>query len=125
MAFKAMYGNIPEQELKADYRAAVKLGTVRVGKEALYFPAFPVGARYLPLAALDRAWVQKSFKSPSGCCGGQLQVFVLRVQYGGKFYQNITFEWERDANRALALLTECRPELSATPADGVSDSKIP
>ena len=55
MAFKAMYGNAPTADLKADYQAAVKFGVFRIGKEALYFPAFPTGAKYVPLTALDGA----------------------------------------------------------------------
>ena len=41
MAFKAMYGDNLVKDPKADYRDAVKIGNVRIGKEALYFPAFP------------------------------------------------------------------------------------
>ena len=44
MAFTAISGTAAESELKADYRSAVRLGTVRIGKLALYFPAFPTGA---------------------------------------------------------------------------------
>ena len=114
MAFKAIYGN-PLQDPKSDYQSAVEIGNIRFGKDALYIPAFPVGAQYLPLETLDRAWVQKSSISPKGCCGGQLQVFVVRVQYGGEFYQSLTFAREQDANRALGLLKERRPELPGAP----------
>lgn len=41
MAFKAMYGNLPETDVKADYREAVKFGTFRIGREALIFRPFP------------------------------------------------------------------------------------
>lgn len=124
MAFKAMYGSAPAQDLKADYQAAVKFGIVRIGKEALYFPAFPTGAKYIPLTAVDRAWIQKSSLSPKGCCGGQLPVFVLRVQYGGEFSQNLTFEKEQDADRALGLLKERRPDLPGAPEGANTGSKI-
>ena len=115
MAFKAMYGALPDKDVKADYREAVKFGTFRIGNEALYLPAFPPGAEYLPLAALDSAWIQKSTISPKGCCGGQFPVFVLRVRYGNELYQNLTFDKEQDANRALALIKERRPELPGAP----------
>ena len=55
--------------------------------------------------------------SPSGCCGGQIPVFVLHVGYGNELYQNITIEKERDANRALDLLREYRPDLPGAPAE--------
>lgn len=121
MAFKAMYGQAPAADLKADYQAAVKFGIFRIGREALYLPSFPTGAKYIPLTALDGAWVQKSAMSPKGCCGGQIPVFVLHVRYGNEFYQNLTFEKERDANRALGLLREYRPDLSGAPAEGVGE----
>ena len=120
MAFKVMYGTPIEKDLKPDYQSAAKLGNIRLGKVALYFPAFPTGAKYLPLTELNRAWVQKSSFSPKGCCGGQLPVFLLRVQYGGEFYQNLTFDREQDANRALALLKERLPELPGAPEGKVS-----
>lgn len=112
MAFKAICGTAAELELKADYRSAVRLGTVRIGKTALYFPAFPTGAKYIPMTELESAWIQKSAMSPKGCCGGQFPIFVLRVRYGKMFYQNLTFEKEQDAKRALELLRAGRPGLS-------------
>ena len=124
MAFQAMYGNLPETDVKADYREAVKFGTFRIGKEALYLPAFPTGAEYLPLAALDSAWIQKSTISPKGCCGGQFPVFVLRVRYGNELYQNLTLDKEQDANRALSLIKERRPDLPGAPEGKNSGSSI-
>ena len=50
MAFKAIYGN-PLQDPKSDYQSAVKIGNIRFGKDALYIPAFPVGAQQAILAA--------------------------------------------------------------------------
>ena len=123
MAYKAIYGE-PLQDPKADYQSAVKIGNVRIGKEALYLPAFPVGAQYLPLSTLNRAWVQKSSISPKGGCGGQLQVFVVRVQYGGEFYQSLTFDREPDASRALSLLKERLPELPGAPEGASPGSSI-
>ena len=63
MAFKAIYGKAPAADLKADYQAAVRFGIFRIGREALYFPSFPTGAKYIPLTALDGARVQKSSMS--------------------------------------------------------------
>ena len=119
-----MYGNAPTADLKADYQAAVKFGVFRIGKEALYFPAFPTGAKYVPLTALDGAWVQKSAMSPKGCCGGQIPVFVLHVRYGKEFYQNLTFEKEQDAKRALELLREHRPALPGAPEEASTGKSI-
>ena len=123
MAFKAMYGDAPAADLKADYQAAVKFGIFRIGKEALYFPAFPTGAKYIPLTALDGAWIRSSSMSPKGCCGGQIPVFVLHVRYGKEFYQNLTFEKEQDAKRALDLLRDRHPGLAGKP-EGANAGEI-
>ena len=124
MAWKAMYGAAPAADLKADYRAAAKFGTFRIGKEALYFPAFPTGASYIPLSALDSAWVRKSLMSPKGCCGGQFPVYVLHVSYGGGLYQNLTLEKEQEARRALGLLREGRPDLPGMPDEAASSGGL-
>ena len=82
MAFKAMYGNAPTADLKADYQAAVKFGVFRIGKEALYFPAFPTGAKYIPLTALDGAWVQRgaaAVRSRSLCCMCVMAKSFIRI----------------------------------------------
>lgn len=115
MAWKAIYKEVPVENPKADYRAAVRIGNFRFGREALYLPAFPTGAQYLPLAALDRAWVQKSAVSAKCCCGAQVPVYVVRLQYGGTFYQNLTFDTEKEATRVLELLKTARPELAGAP----------
>ena len=120
MAFKTMYEKVPVKDPKADYQSAVRIGNVRIGKEALYLPSFPLGAQYLPLAALERAWMQKSALATSGCCGVQLPVYVLRVEYGGEFYQNLTFDKEQDARRALSLIQEICPELPGAPEGTVA-----
>lgn len=124
MAFKAIYGTAGEQELKADYQSAVKFGTFRIGEVAMYFPSFPTGAKYIPLTELDSAWVQRSAMSPKGCCGGQIPVFILHVRYGNEFYQNLTFEKEQDAKRALDLLRERRPELPGAPEEASAGKSI-
>ena len=124
MAFKAIYGSVEEQELKADYQSAVKFGTVRIGKAAMYFPAFAIGAKYIPLTELDSAWIQKSAMSPKGCCGGQIPLFILHVCYGKEFYQNLTFEKEQDAKRALELLREHRPALPGAPEEASTGKSI-
>lgn len=115
MKWKAITGSIPEAALQEDRKTAVKAANARLGREAFYFPLFPTGARYLPLSALTRAWVQESAISPSGCCGGRVPVYLLRLQYGENQYENLTFDQERDAVRTLSLLKERRPELPGAP----------
>ena len=42
-------------------------------------------------------------------------MFVLRVRYGNELYQNLTLDKEQDANRALSLIKERRPDLPGAP----------
>ena len=114
MAMKTICEAFPVADPKADYAAAAKVGRYRFGGEAVYFPGFP-STQYLPVAALSRAWVQKSAIAAKGCCGAQLPVYLLRVQYQGEFYQNFTFDKPAEADRALKLLAERRPDLPLEP----------
>ncbi len=110
MALKSVCEAFPVEDPKADHKAAEKLGAYRFGARALYFPGFP-STHYLPTAALRRAWVQKSAMAVKGCCGAQLPLFLLRVEYEGGFFQNFTFDAPRDAERALELVRAVRPDL--------------
>lgn len=121
MAMKSMCPTHTVEDAKSDYQSATKIGPFRFGAKAVYLPAFP-GSQYLALEALNRAWVQRSALSPKGCCGAQLPVFVLRVQYNGQFFQNFTFDKEADAQQALTLLKEHSPQLLGAP-DGVEPGR--
>ena len=55
MAFKVLYGNEFNEDLKADYKSTIKIGSYRFSKKALYFPSFPTGAKYIPISAIDGA----------------------------------------------------------------------
>ena len=98
----------------ADYRAASRVEQYRVGGKAIYFAAFP-GVRYLPFSAVRRAWIQPSSLSLTGCCGKELPVHVLRMEYQGGFYQNIPFEKLESAEDVLQRILERRPELLQKP----------
>ena len=49
------------------------------------------------------------------CCGVQLPMYVVRLQCAGGFYQTLSFDKEKDAERALSLLRERRPDLPGAP----------
>lgn len=117
MAMKSICETFPVSDAKTDYQNAVKIGAYRIGASALYFPGFPE-TQYLPLAAIRRAWVQKSTISTKGSCGAQLPVYVLRTQYEGGLSQNFTFSKPEAADRAVALLKERLPDLSGAPEKG-------
>ena len=115
MAYRTLCPGVTIEDPKADLSGAVKLGNVRIGQKGVYLPAFPMGAQYVPIAALERAWSQKGTLSTSGCCGVQLPMYLVRLQCAGGFYQTLSFDKEKDAERALSLLRERRPDLPGAP----------
>ena len=98
----------------ADYRAADRAEQFRMGAEALYLPAFP-GTKYLPYAAVRRAWVQKGTSFTPGCGSTPLPRYVLRVQYGENFFQNLSFDRPETADEALAALAAACPGIPLQP----------
>ena len=42
-------------------------------------------------------------------------MYVVRLQCAGGFYQTLSFDKEKDAERALSLLRERRPDLPGAP----------
>lgn len=114
MEFKIIYGKVPNTDLSDDYKASTKIGSLKIGKVAIYFPSLFAGTKYIPLSDLDGAWVRKSKLQIKGCCAGQIPVYVLHLSYGGN-NQNINFDREKDANKALELLKEYIPNLITSP----------
>ena len=55
MAYRTLCPGVTIEDPKADLSGAVKLGNVRIGQKGVYLPAFPMGAQYVPIAALERA----------------------------------------------------------------------
>jgi hypothetical protein len=81
--------SLPPEQLKADYAAAVRVENSAVGSQAIYLPGRLLArSRYLPLAALDRAYLRLmlgqrnhgNFRQPLLvlCTGGQEQVFLYK-----------------------------------------------
>ena len=65
-SLKSLCPECPMEDAGADYRRARRVGQYRVSDRAIYFLAFP-GTRYLPFAAVRRAWQQKSSMPLTGC----------------------------------------------------------
>jgi len=93
-----------------DYRASSRVEQYRVGVEAIYFPAFP-GTRYLPFAALSSVISKNTAISVIGTCGKQIPMVLLRLSYDGEFYKDFMFEKQKSADRVIAAIQACRPEL--------------
>lgn len=100
----------PLPDPRADYRTARRVGQYRVSNRALYYLAFPAN-RYLSFEAVRGAFSQKTSMPLTGCCGKELPMVLLRVDYEGGFYQDFTFEKQEEADRVLAILRQNCPVL--------------
>ena len=93
-----------------DYRTARRSAQFRIGRQAIYFPAFP-GTRYIPYQAVTRALTRNTQLPLTGCCGKALPMTRLRLYYGEEAYQDFLFEKQEEANGALDAVLEARPDL--------------
>ncbi|MEG2176787.1 MAG: hypothetical protein RRY97_07935 [Oscillibacter sp.] len=123
LELKPLCPDYPLEQSRRDYRAAKRLGPYRVSEQAFYFPAFPTNS-YLSFDAVLRAWTQKTSLPLTGCCGKELPMVMLRVEYEGGFYQNFTFETQDLADAALARLQKARPELFAAEAEAAATPQV-
>lgn len=82
---------LPAQELEADLSGAVRVDNSAVGEKALYLPGrVRARARYVPLAALDRAYLRimlgerrhGNFRQPLLvlCVEGREEVFLYKQE---------------------------------------------
>ncbi len=69
-------------DVKEDYAASRKAGQYRISRRAFYLPAFP-GTRYIPFKAVTRAVLRNAGLPISGCCGRELPVVKLHLDYAG------------------------------------------
>ena len=83
-----------------DYAAAQRLAQYRLGREAVYFPAFP-GTRYIPFAAVSKVMARHTSMPLTGCCGKALPMICVRLFYDGEFYQDFMFENLKETDRLL------------------------
>ena len=88
--------------------------------KVVVLPALFAGTKYIPLDAINGAWVRKSTLSIKGCCAGQIPVFVLHISCENDQSHNITIDREKDAKQALKLIKEYRPNIASTPEELVA-----
>ena len=93
-----------------DYAAAQRLAQYRLGRDAVYFPAFPA-TRYIPFAAVSKVMARHTSMPLTGCCGKALPMICVRLFYDGEFYQDFMFENLKEADRLLDAVQAARPEL--------------
>ena len=93
-----------------DYAAAQRLAQYRLGRDAVYFPAFPA-TRYIPFAAVSKVMARHTSMPLTGCCGKALHMICVRLFYDGEFYQDFMFENLKETDRLLDAVQAARPEL--------------
>ena len=93
-----------------DYAAAQRLAQYRLGRDAVYFPAFPA-TRYIPFAAVSKVMARHTSMPLTGCCGKALPMICVRLFYDGEFYHDFMFENLKDTDRLLDAVQAARPEL--------------
>ena len=93
-----------------DHSASSRLAQYRLGREAVYFPAFP-GTRYLPFGAVSKVMARNTSMPLTGCCGKALPMICVRLFYDGEFYEDCMFENLNVAYRLLHAVQAARPEL--------------
>ena len=93
-----------------DYAAAQRLAQYRLGRDAVYFPAFPA-TRYIPFAAVSKVMARHTSMPLTGCCGKALPMICVRLFYDGEFYQDFMFENLKETDRLLDAVQAARPEL--------------
>lgn len=101
----------PLADVRADYRTARRVGQYRVSSRALYYLAFPSN-RYLSFEAVRGAFSKKTSMPLTGCCGKELPMVLLRVEYEGGFHQDFSFEEQKEADLVMEILRQNCPALA-------------
>jgi hypothetical protein len=109
-ALKSLSNSYLLENASDDLRESHRAGQYRVGREAIYFPAFP-GTQYLPFAALAKVWTKNTAIAVTGCCGKQLPMVRLRAYYDGEFYQDFLFETQKEADVVLNAIRLFRADI--------------
>ena len=112
MAYRSLIGGTRVEDPGTDCRTAARFGTFRIGSRAVYFPAFPVGGRYLAYPDISKILLKPSALHPKGCCGGGIPVYVLRLEYGDGQGKNLVLDSRKLAERAADALKKTCPELT-------------
>lgn len=108
---KSMSQSVTIENAAEDYRNATKVAQYRVGAQAAYFPAFP-GNRYVPYAAVTKAFSKNSSLPIKGTCGKAIPVVKVRLFYDGEeFYQEFLAETHDQANTILDAVEAARPDI--------------
>ena len=100
---------IGDEEHVEDYKNAPAIGRVRFGKLCFYYRDLGV-KYYVPYDYIERAFIRISETHPDD--SPAIYYYRLILVHGGKEFANLIFNEEKDADDALARLSECAPDMA-------------
>ena len=92
-----------------DHSASSRLAQYRLGREAVYFPAFP-GTRYLPFDAVSKVMARHTSMPLTGCCGKELPVIKLVLRWEGGEEQQV-IDPPKHTDTLLNQILAARPDV--------------
>ena len=100
---------ISDEEHIRDYQSAETIGRVRLGKLCLYYR--DLGRKYyVPYEYIDRSFTRISECQPDD--SPAYYYYRLILVHGDKEFANLIFNKEKEADDALAKLSECAPDMA-------------
>ena len=100
---------IDDQEHVDDYHSAEEIGRVRLGKLCLYYR--DLGRKYcVPYDYIDRRFTRVNVVEPDD--SPAYFYYRLILVHGEKEFANLIFNNEKEADDALARLSECAPDMA-------------
>lgn len=99
--------------LQSDYQGAVDFDKVAVGEQFFYINRFAC-VEYMPVAEIERAYLQVGGLNPQQCCNTVFDVFTLVIDYGGGVAE-CSIPYENLGREILAELANRRPNIIFEP----------
>ncbi len=107
--FAGVSGSVESAELSADYAAAEKFDSVRVGRLGVFFRE-GFRTRFLSYSDFERVFIRINEVNGKLCCGKAVfQYFRLVFVRNGKEYADVMSENEKAMDEALARIAELSP----------------
>ncbi len=100
---------ICDDEHAEDYKSAPAIGRVRFGSLCFYYRDLGV-KYYVPYNYIERAFIRISETKPDD--SPAIYYYRLILVHAGKEFANLIFNKEKEADDALAKLSECAPDMA-------------
>lgn len=100
------------EDPKGDYAASRRAGQYKISRHAFYVPSFP-GTQYIPFSAVTQATLRNGCLSLTGCCGKELPVIKLHLDYAGGS-QDFVIDPSSHGDTVAEILRTAEPAVSFT-----------